>query len=54
MQKVKVDWEKIIEKSITGKCEAIFEALKWDISEVKEIKITKKQALEELKKRGVI
>lgn len=32
MQKVKVNWEKIINKSIIMKCEAIFEALKWDLS----------------------
>jgi len=33
-----VNWEKVIEKSITGKCEAIFAALKWDITLIKEVK----------------
>ena len=38
-----VNWEKVIKKSITGKCETIFEALKWDITEIKPIKKRKKK-----------
>jgi DNA polymerase elongation subunit (family B) len=49
-----IDWKKMIERTITDKCEHIFEALKWDLSLIKEVKITKKQALEELKRRGII
>ncbi len=36
-----VNWEKLIERSIYGKCEHIFEALGWDLSLIKEIKIKK-------------
>jgi len=58
-----VNWEKIIDKSITMKCEAIFLALKWDLSLIKEIKVkkerkktipTQEELNEELKKRGLI
>jgi DNA polymerase elongation subunit (family B) len=40
-QKVTINWDKIIDKSITMKCEAIFLALSWDIFLIKEIKIKK-------------
>jgi len=33
-----VDWDRVIDKSITMKCEAIFLALGWDLSEIKEVK----------------
>jgi DNA polymerase elongation subunit (family B) len=36
-----INWEKVIDKSILDKCEHIFEALGWDISTIKEIKIKK-------------
>lgn len=36
-----VDWNKIIDKSILGKAEHIFEALKWDLSLIKEVKVKK-------------
>ncbi|HEY0089167.1 MAG TPA: hypothetical protein VGB37_09995, partial [Candidatus Lokiarchaeia archaeon] len=58
-----VNWEKVIDKSITMKCEAIFLALKWDLSLIKEIKPkkerknkipTEEELNEELKKRGLI
>lgn len=51
-----VNWDKVINKSIIDKVEHVFEALKWDLSEIKMIekKITKKDALEELKRRGVV
>jgi len=42
-QKVTINWEKIIDKSITMKCEAIFLALKWDLSLIKEIKPKKER-----------
>jgi DNA polymerase elongation subunit (family B) len=38
-----VNWDKIINKSITMKCEAIFLALGWDISKIKEIKPKKER-----------
>ena len=38
-----VDWDKIIEKSIIGKCEAIFEALKWDFTEIKPAKVKRER-----------
>jgi DNA polymerase elongation subunit (family B) len=38
-----VNWDKIIDKSITMKCEAIFLALKWDLSLIKEIKVKKER-----------
>jgi DNA polymerase elongation subunit (family B) len=38
-----VNWEKVISKSIIDKVEHVFEALKWDLSEVKEIKIKKER-----------
>jgi DNA polymerase elongation subunit (family B) len=38
-----INWEKVIDKSITMKCEAIFLALKWDLSLVKEVKIKKER-----------
>jgi DNA polymerase elongation subunit (family B) len=38
-----VDWKKIIDKSITMKCEAIFLAMKWDLSTIKEIKVKKER-----------
>lgn len=37
----KIDWEKIIEKSITKKVEPIFKAMKWEMDEVKPKKIKK-------------
>lgn len=43
MDKVQIDWDKIIDKSITMKCEAIFLALKWDLSLIKEIKSKKER-----------
>jgi len=43
-----VNWEKIIDKSITMKCEAIFLALKWDLSLIKEVKIKKSRKKNEL------
>ncbi len=39
------NWEEIIRKSITDKCEAIFEALEWDLSEIQEIKIKKQKEI---------
>jgi len=42
-QKVTINWEKIIDKSITMKCEAIFLALKWDLSLIKEVKPKKER-----------
>jgi len=36
-----VNWSKIIDKSIIDKAEHIFEALKWDLSEIKEVKVKK-------------
>jgi len=41
MQKIKVDWDKIINKSIIDKVEHIFEALKWTMEEIKPPKIKK-------------
>jgi DNA polymerase elongation subunit (family B) len=38
-----VNWEKVISKSIVDKVENIFEALKWDLSEIKEVKIKKER-----------
>jgi DNA polymerase elongation subunit (family B) len=38
-----VNWEKIINKSIIDKVEHIFEALKWDLSEIKPPKIKKER-----------
>jgi hypothetical protein len=43
MNKVKIDWDKIIDKSITMKCEAIFLALGWDLSLIKKIKPKKER-----------
>lgn len=37
-QKVLLDWKRIIDKSILDKTENIFEALKWDVSKIKEVK----------------
>jgi DNA polymerase elongation subunit (family B) len=42
-QKVTINWKKVIDKSITMKCEAIFLALKWDLSLIKEIKPKKER-----------
>jgi DNA polymerase elongation subunit (family B) len=36
-----VNWDKIISKSITDKAEHIFEAMKWDVSLIKEVKVKK-------------
>jgi hypothetical protein len=36
-----VDWKEIIDKSIIDKVEHVFEALAWDISEIKEVKVKK-------------
>jgi DNA polymerase elongation subunit (family B) len=33
-----IDWKKIIDKTIVGKCENIFEALGWDLGLIKEVK----------------
>jgi DNA polymerase I len=38
-----IDWNKMIEKTIIGKCENIFEALKWDLSLIKEVKPKKER-----------
>ena len=38
-----INWDKVIDKSITMKCEAIFLALKWDLSLIKEIKPKKER-----------
>jgi len=38
-----VNYDKVIDKSITMKCEAIFLALKWDLSLIKEIKPKKER-----------
>lgn len=40
-QKVTINWKKMIEKTIIGKCENIFEALGWDLSLIKEVKVKK-------------
>ena len=58
-QKVTINWDKVIKKSVIDKCEAIFEALGWDLAEIgiiksKKEKITKEEAMEELKRRGLI
>jgi DNA polymerase elongation subunit (family B) len=62
-QKVMVNWNKVIDKSIIMKCESIFLALKWELSLIKEIKPkkerkktipTQEEIIEELKKRGLI
>jgi len=36
-----IDWKKMIEKTIIGKCENIFEALGWDLGLIKEVKVKK-------------
>jgi len=36
-----VDWKKMLDRSIYTKLEHIFEALAWDISEIKEVKVKK-------------
>jgi DNA polymerase elongation subunit (family B) len=41
MQKVKVDWEKIINKSIIDKVEHVFSALGWTMEEIKPAKVKK-------------
>jgi DNA polymerase elongation subunit (family B) len=38
-----VNWDKVIDKSITMKCEAIFLALKWDLSLIKSPKVKKER-----------
>ena len=38
-----IDWKKMIERTITDKCEHIFEALKWDLSLIKEVKVKKER-----------
>jgi DNA polymerase I len=38
-----VNWDKVINKSIVDKVEHIFEALKWDMSEIKEVKVKKER-----------
>ena len=38
-----VDWKKMLDRSIYSKIEHIFEALKWDITEIKEVKIKKER-----------
>jgi DNA polymerase elongation subunit (family B) len=62
-QKVTVNWKKMVDKTIIGKCENIFEALGWDLGLIKEIKVkktkkqdnlTEKEINEELKRRGLI
>jgi len=53
MNKVKIDWEKIIDKSITGKCEAIFEALKWDLSTAVPQKVKKVRKIKETLKLAI-
>lgn len=45
MQKVRIDWEKVISKSIVDKVEHVFEALKWDLSEIKEVKVKKERKI---------
>jgi len=58
-----INWKKMIDKTIIGKCENIFEALGWDLGLIKEIKVkktkkqdnlTEKEINEELKRRGLI
>lgn len=50
-----VDWKKMIDRNIIKKCAHIFDALGWDIDEIKgESKISKKAAMDELKRRGLI
>jgi hypothetical protein len=36
-----INWKKMIDKTIIGKCENIFEALGWDLSLIKEVKVKK-------------
>jgi DNA polymerase elongation subunit (family B) len=36
-----IDWVKMIKRTIIGKCENVFEALGWEISLIKEVKIKK-------------
>jgi len=38
-----VDWKKMLDRSIYSKIEHIFEALEWDITEIKEVKIKKER-----------
>lgn len=45
MIKAKIDWNKMIERSITMKCEAIFLALGWDMAEIKEVKVKKERKI---------
>lgn len=52
MNKVKINWKKVINKSILDKCEHIFEALGWDLSLIKEIKIKKERKKKELLKEN--
>lgn len=43
VNKNKIAWDKMTERSIISKVEHIFEALKWDLSLIKEIKIKKER-----------
>jgi len=43
LDKSKIAWSKMIERSIISKVEHIFEALKWDLSLIKEIKPKKER-----------
>jgi len=43
LDKTKIAWTKMIERSIISKVEHIFLALKWDLSLIKEIKIKKER-----------
>jgi hypothetical protein len=46
-----VNWKKVIDKSILDKCEHIFEALKWDLSLIKEVKVKKERKPKTIKER---
>jgi DNA polymerase I len=48
-----VNWEKVIDKSITMKCEAIFLALRWDLSLIKEVKIKKERKTKSNKSKSI-
>jgi hypothetical protein len=49
-----INWDEMIRRNILDKAEKLFDVMKWDFSTFKPQKITKKQAMEELKKRGLL
>ena len=53
INKDKIAWAKMIDRTIIGKCENIFIALGWDLSLIKEVKIKKEKITKPKREREI-